>query len=426
MTPEERQARRRKLEEIAHRVVERLEREWPAADAHINDLEDLTERVGRELMREVTAELLRERAPRRDGNESACACGGAAPYKGDQALILVTAHGRLPIQRAYFYCARCRQGHCPLDREWGLGPAHTTPTVQSLVGALDAEVAYHRIPRLLQRLGLPIHLGVKSVELIAQRLGKAVAQAPPSVGEPARGPLAVAVDGVMLPTWDGYQEARCGVIYEPDEHAPRTPDGEAALKKEFVGSLTARETVIETLCRRVERRRPTPDTPVAALGDGAAWIWNGYAAHLPHRVEILDFYHVVHHLAVVRGAWHGEGTARGQAWLRRMKEALLTEGPGPLLRSLRAWQPQTAAAAAVKERELGYFTNNRERIHYPEYRRQNLPIGSGAVEGACKHLIGDRFKGTGMRWKPETAEPLIHLRAALLTQPDLDLRVYVS
>ena len=37
MTPEE---RRRRLEEIAARVVDRLDREWPAADAHINELED--------------------------------------------------------------------------------------------------------------------------------------------------------------------------------------------------------------------------------------------------------------------------------------------------------------------------------------------------------------------------------------------------
>lgn len=423
MTPEE---RRQKLEEIAQRVVERLEREWPAADAHINELEDLAERVGREMMRELTAELLRERAPQRKGNQSACACGGPASYKGDQAFTLVTAHGRLPIRRAYFYCERCRQGHCPLDREWGLGPAQTTPTVQSVVGALGAEVPYHRLPRLLQRLGLPIHLGVKSVELIAQRLGNAVAQAPLPTAAPAQRPLAAAVDGVMVPTWDGPQEARCGVLYEADATAPRTPAGEAALRKEFVGSLTARESVIERLCQRVEQRRPTPETKVAALGDGAGWIWRGYAAHLPNRVEILDYYHVVQHLAAVSAAWYGEGTATGRAWLRRMKQALLTRGPGPLLRSLRAWQPETAAGVAVKQRELGYFTNNRERMQYPDYLLQHLPIGSGAVEGACKHLIGDRFKGTGMRWQPATAEPLIHLRAALLTQPDLDLRAYVS
>jgi hypothetical protein len=31
-----------------------------------------------------------------------------------------------------------------------------------------------------------------------------------------------------------------------------------------------------------------------------------------------------------------------------------------------------------------------------------------------------------MRWKPATAEPVLQLRAALLTQPRLDLRSYAG
>jgi glutamyl-tRNA reductase len=80
MSPEE---RRRKLEEIAARVVERLDREGPAPDAHINDLEDLSERVGREIMREVTEELVRERSERKPGNQSACPrCQRPARFAG--------------------------------------------------------------------------------------------------------------------------------------------------------------------------------------------------------------------------------------------------------------------------------------------------------------------------------------------------------
>jgi len=63
-------------------------------------------------------------------------------------------------------------------------------------------------------------------------------------------------------------------------------------------------------------------------------------------------------------------------------------------------------------------------MNYPAYLRQGFPIGSGAVEGACKHVASQRFRGAGMRWKSRTAEPLLHLRAALLTHPRLDLRPY--
>jgi hypothetical protein len=423
MSPEE---RRRKLQEIAAQIVERLDREWPAPEAHVNDREDLAERVGRELMREVTETLLHERAPRRAGNQSACDCGGRASYRGQQPLTLVTAHGRIPVERAYFYCEPCRQGHCPRDREWGLGPAHTTPTVQALVADLAAEIAYTGVPQRLRRWGWPIHLGVKSVELIAQRLGERVQADPQGVDSVAQRPLAVAVDGVMLPTRGGYKEARSGVVYEPDWEAGRTPEECHGLRKEYVGTLESREELVRTVAARVERRRPTPATKVSALGDGAHWIWEQDARHLPHRVEILDFYHACEPLGNVAAARYGVGTPQASAWVKRIKGALRRHGPALRLRSLRRWQPDTEAAREVKRQAWGYFTANEARMNYPEYLRAGWPLGSGAVEGACKHLVTERFKKTGMRWNKATAEPLLHLRAALLTQPDLDLRRYVS
>ncbi len=102
-----------------------------------------------------------------------------------------------------------------------------------------------------------------------------------------------------------------------------------------------------------------------------------------------------------------------------------------MLAELRKWAPQEAAAQAVRREQLGYFEGQLERMRYPEYLRRDLPIGSGAVEGACKacpygHVVSGRFEGGGMRWKLPTAEPILQLRAALLTQPRLDLRRYAE
>jgi len=60
-------------------------------------------------------------------------------------------------------------------------------------------------------------------------------------------------------------------------------------------------------------------------------------------------------------------------------------------------------------------------MNYPAYLGKGLPSGGGAVEGACKHVANDRFRGTGMRRKSRTAEPLLQLQATLFTHPDLDL-----
>jgi hypothetical protein len=419
--------RQRKLDEIARRFRERLEQEWPEGETDVSGVEEIVSRIEREVLREVTEEMLREQSRKRHGNQCACRCGAVARYRKDSPLELVTLFGRVRIERPYFYCARCGAGHCPLDHAWGLGPGNTSPGVQSLLGALAAFGAYQQVPTLLLRVRPQLRLDVKTVEVLAQRLGTAVAADPPPGYGPATRPLAVAVDGVILPMRGGNREARCGVIYEPHWNSGRTPAACAELRKEYFATLESRDELVRTVCARVAQRRPTPSTPVAALGDGADWIWAGYAQYLPHRVEILDFYHVSEHLALVATAMFGETTAgrkAAQGWREAQEAELQQWGPRKLLEALAAWQPRTQAAAKVREDQLRYFTNHRQRMNYPEYLRQGFPIGSGAVEGACKHVASDRFRGTGMRWKSKTAEPLLQLRAALLTRPDLDLRPY--
>lgn len=422
--------RKQKLDEIARRFRERLEQEWPEGETDATGVEEIVGRIEREVLREVTPEMLKEQSRRRKGNRSACPqpdCGGVARYRKESTLEVVTLFGRISVERAYFYCERCGAGHCPLDARWGLGPGNTTPGVQDLITALAAFEAYQYVPLLLSRVRPQVQLGVKTIELIAQRLGKAIEADPPPGYARAERPLAVAADGVIMPMRGGGKEARCGVIYEPDWGCARTPEACAGLRKEYLATLESRDTLMERLCARAQARRPHPTALIAALGDGADWIWEGFAKHLPGRVEILDFYHVSERLGKVAAAMFGESAAgkrAGQQWREAQEKELQDWGPRKLLEALEAWAPKSAGAQKVREDQLRYFRNQRQRMNYPEYLRLGFPIGSGAVEGACKHVVSDRFRGTGMRWKSKTAEPLLHVRAALLTRPDLDLRSY--
>lgn len=421
MTPEERE---RKIREITERLAERLREHWPDESVPLSEIEDVVGRVGGETLRELTEELLQEQARRREGNQSACPCGARAFYRGHYGLTVTTEWGPVRLRRAYYYCAACREGHCPVDWELGLGPGQTTPAVQAKVTTLAAQVPYTQVPLLLTQLGLAYAPCVKSVELIAQRLGAQLQAEPPVPSfDRATRELVVAVDGTIMPTRSRGKEVRCAVIYEPDWEADRSPTDCAGLRKEYLATTDSRDGLVAAACARVERRRPR-GAMVAALGDGADWIWEGYAKYLPRRIEILDFYHVSERLTQIAQAKHPDEPEAAQAWRERQEKALLRWGPRQLLNELRYWEPRGAAAREVRRQQLGYFENQQERMHYPTYLRLGLPIGSGAVEGACKHLVGDRFKGTGMRWKVETAEPLLHVRAALLTQPMLDLRCY--
>ena len=61
-----------------------------------------------------------------------------------------------------------------------------------------------------------------------------------------------------------------------------------------------------------------------------------------------------------------------------------------------------------------YFERNRDRMKYDEYLTVGYPIGSGVVEGACRHLVKDRMERTGMRWTPSGAQAMLDLRATYL------------
>lgn len=50
-------------------------------------------------------------------------------------------------------------------------------------------------------------------------------------------------------------------------------------------------------------------------------------------------------------------------------------------------------------------------MDYPSYRVKGWLIGSGPVEAACKQVVNQRLKGSGMRWSETGADAVCHLRA---------------
>jgi hypothetical protein len=150
-----------------------------------------------------------------------------------------------------------------------------------------------------------------------------------------------------------------------------------------------------------------------ALTDGGAGLEDLVRENFP-RVEavILDFYHAAEYLAKLAAALHpadeDAALAQTKAWSRLLRD----EGGHAMIGVLEEWEwPSRKGLPAVREGVLGYFGNQVDRMDYPTYEANGWYIGSGAVESACKTVVGQRLKGSGMRWSEPGSHAVCHVRA---------------
>jgi hypothetical protein len=127
--------------------------------------------------------------------------------------------------------------------------------------------------------------------------------------------------------------------------------------------------------------------------------------------EILDFYHAAEHLDAALGSIYGDGTLEARKRFEALRFVLREEPDGAekVIRSLdylRKRHPQNKTVV----KELAYFRNNRHRMHYQRFAAEGLPIGSGVVEAACKTLVTQRMKQSGMRWEEKGGQAILTLR----------------
>jgi hypothetical protein len=155
------------------------------------------------------------------------------------------------------------------------------------------------------------------------------------------------------------------------------------------------------------------------LTDGGAGLEEFLRVNFPLAVCILDFFHAAEHLNDLAKAWYPQDEDRAREQGRQWCHTLKHEGGQALLAILQDLdrRGRSSAAREVYREVVQYVANNVHRMDYPTYRANGWLIGSGHIEAACKTVVGQRLKGTGMRWSPDGADAVCHLRALFKSEP---------
>ena len=350
-----------------------------------------------------------------------------------------TVLGEVTLIRAYYYCAACKTGFCPRDRDLGLENGSESPGIQRMNALTAAMVSCQESSLLLRELA-GLEINAKRVERCAKKIGAEVAAdekkntLPDDPVSPLPGTLYLSMDGTGIPVRKSEREGRTGkqpdgtaktrevklcVVWSADsrdqEGKPRCDPGSvsysAAIESAASSDTGARSEFAGRVLRESDRRRFTSAGQTAVVADLAPWIWNITNELFPAAEQVADRYHVKEHLATVGKDLFGAGSAEAADWTKARWEQLDAGSFDDLLAAMRSH----AAKSGEARKCLNYLLNNRERMSYPQFEAKDLVTSSGVTEGGCKSAIGTRLKRSGMHWTTRGADAIITLRCCILS-----------
>ncbi len=321
----------------------------------------------------------------------------------------MTSAGTLKLARVYFLCSSCTVGGFPLDERLGMSGRYS-PQAQRLIclagGSWSYDVAADRLKELS---GLEVcdttirelsqEHGSRMNEW--QRTDKAATES----FRDAAGDVEFTADGTCVNTTDGWREMRVGIYSKRQRGPAATPD-----EWDSRELPTAQGRVAFAAIEDSERFGSRWDQWAARLGirdysqihflaDGAKCLWEELRKNLIGATGTLDIYHAQEHIAATAKTVFPDAS-KAAAWEADTCAALRRAGLAGVEEQVHSAPdditPSTRKALANL---LGYLGNHVDHLNYRVRLAEGRSIGSGQVEGACKHMIGRRLKQTGARWR---------------------------
>ena len=375
--------------------------------------------------------------------------GRELPFHSRKERNYLSIFGEVRFKRCYYYLPG--EGRFPLDATLNLPESGASDLLREWRERLSVYGSYHKATHDLEEF-LGHRASTRQIQQdIAKDAGSVAGfyeQIPEPLHDPEATILVVQADGKGVPmrkTTEAFEKVRLGKGEKTSRKkeaivtgiytiapSPRTPE-------EVVASL------FEKQCDKTDtknRARPTNkrlfatlEGKDAALLEAAKQVWKHQGPHIHSRVAltdgaeplqkrmlalfvsfelVLDCIHAIEYLWKAANALLGETSEARTEWVKARVLLILSGQTQSVIDDLRriASQENTSQTLGnTLERVANYYERNLPYMHYDEYLAAGWPIGTGVIEGACRHLVKDRCELSGMRWSKEGAEALLQLRS---------------
>ena len=379
--------------------------------------------------------------------------GQELPYNRDTVRVYFSIFNKVFIERPYFY----KQGvgtQIPLDAELGLGDDSYSDLLRETTEFLAVYHTYGgKDAGFLERLfgfSLSTRALQQNVAEDAESVEAYYAQKPPPCPKSEAEILVIQADGKGVPMVleedevpevqvrlgkgqkHGHKkEAIVTTIYTITA-APRTPTEVIASffkenqpkktpkkdakpqNKHIWATLDGKDVALSRLSIQVALREGGHLLHRIALCDGCEALQSRIVLQFKGFILILDFVHANEYLWDVANSLLGETSEQRLEWVKSRTLQILSGQTEQVIAELRRIAKNKKTKVAQRKqlhKTANYFERNLPYMDYQTYLSNGYPIASGAIEGACRHFVKDRFELSGMRWLQTGAENLLRLRA---------------
>lgn len=345
-----------------------------------------------------------------------CSCQKRSSFRRVASKQILTSIGHVEVPRRYYACRACRCTQLPWDLWAGLGSIQVTPQACKIITTVCTAWSFDRASQKLKDL-CQMKVSDDTIERVCQHEGEQVRQwlrgnpRMTEAFEKACGEPEMYSDGLKINTTDGWREMRLNLLQKREKAASATPQQwkdrvlpDASMKLASCAIADAR--LVGAMWQRWSQQMGLKDSSeLSLIADGAPWIWEQARQRLsPQASWCLDVYHVSQSLHQCARCMFGEGEA-ARSWADGELDELIRVGGPTYLHRLDQFIGQTIDAAHQDALNSlrGYLAGNCDRMWYAQRLAEGKPIGSGAIEGACKK-IGSRMKLNSARWRVRRAE----------------------